>query len=77
MTLGIGMYGATPQMNQTYGTFKQKGSVIQNLENKYGCTDCFEKGPYYEQYPIRVMKVPRKGIKPSFWQKVINTIFGG
>ena len=75
MTIGIGMYNQ-PQ-TQMYGNMRHKGSVIQNLENQYGCEDCFQKQAYFAEYPIRVQQVPIREVKPSFWQKIVNTFLGG
>lgn len=77
MTLGIGFNGGFQQMNQMYGNSRHKGSVLQGLQDKYGCEDCFEKGPYFAQYPIPVQQVPIREVKPTLWQKIVDTFLGG
>ena len=77
MTFGISMNGGTQQFAQAYGNTKQVGSVMQGLRDKYGCEDCFERQPYFVQYPIPVQQVPREVVKPSFFSRIMGTFFGG
>ena len=77
MTFGIGFNGGMQQMTQAYGNTKQVGSVMQGFRNQYGCEDCFERQPYFVQYPIPVQQVPQEVVKPSLLSRVLGTFFGG
>ncbi|MBR6127256.1 hypothetical protein IKQ21_06180 [bacterium] len=78
MTFGISMMGGgMPQMNQMYGNSQQTGSVMQGLRAQYGCEDCFQREPYFANYPIPVQQVPKEVVKPSLMSRIMRTFFGG
>lgn len=75
MVAGIGFYNQPAQQNQM--NVRRKGSVLQGLQDKYGCEECFENRPYFSSYPIAVQELPKRAIRPSWFTRILNVFFGG
>ena len=70
----LGMYGTGMPMN---GMNTPNYNVDAYFHNKYGCENCFKKGPYYVEYPKPIIAESPKALRPSLFRRLLNNIFGG
>lgn len=73
-----GMMGGMPSMMSMYGNPMSgtNGSVVEGLKQKYGCVDCFYKGPRFVEYPMPINPIPKEALKPSLLTRIKNHLIG-
>ncbi len=65
-----GMYGYPMMGGMGYG------NTHQYFKSRYGYENDFRTQPYWQEFPKPVTPRAREGIKPSFWQRLLNKIAG-
>ncbi len=75
---GNQMMGGMGMAQSMYGNPMSgaSGSVVEGLKQKYGCVDCFYKGPRFVEYPMPINPLPREAVRPSLFARIKQHLIG-